>query len=102
RALDALRNATAYELREALERLKATQTTLAILERDLLPQSKEAFEAARAGYASGKTDSLGLVDAERSYLQVRVDQVRARARLGAALADIERAMGGPVQPSEGK
>ena len=39
-------------------------------------------------------DAVGLLDALRSYLDVKIERARASARLMQALADLERAAGG--------
>ena len=40
-----------------------------------------SFEAAQASFSAGKGDALGLLDSARSYLQVRLEDARAIARL---------------------
>jgi len=102
RALESARNAALFDLRDAQARLKAAQQSYRIIDGDLLPQARQSFESARAAFAAGKGDALGLLDAARSYLQVRVEHARALARLGSSSADLERAVGadatGPALP----
>jgi outer membrane protein TolC len=64
-----------------------------------LPQARQSFEAAQAGYRGGQGDSLALFDALRSLLDVRITRERALARLEGALANVERATGGPISES---
>jgi outer membrane protein, heavy metal efflux system len=99
-ALSSSELAARYELRSALERLQAARESLAILERDLMPQARQSFESAQAVYRGGQADSLALFDALRSLLDVRVERERALARLENAVADVERSAGTPLsQPA---
>jgi outer membrane protein TolC len=92
-ALESTKNSTRYRLREAWARAHSARGVLAVIERDLLVQAKESLEAANSSFSSGRSDALGLIDALKSYLDVRLDRARARARLEAALADLDRASG---------
>jgi outer membrane protein TolC len=98
-ALSSTRYAARYELYEAVERLRAARESFVILERDLLPQAQQSFESAEAVYRGGQADSLGMLDALRSLLDVRLERERALARIETALADTERAAGGPIADS---
>lgn len=63
----------------------------------MLPQAEEALDSALAGYSAGTHDALDLLDAERILLQVRVAEARARADLANAFAQLEGAVGRPIQ-----
>lgn len=91
----AAENRILAELRDASARLEAARRTLTIVDNDLLPQAQASFEAARAVYISGASDTLGLIDALRSYLDVRLERTRAIARVEESLADLELAGGAP-------
>jgi outer membrane protein TolC len=95
-ALSSARNAAQYELFEAVERLKAARESFTIIERDLMPQAQQSFESAQAVYRGGQADSLALFDALRSLLDVRIERERALVRIETAMADMERAIGGPI------
>ena len=101
-ALSNARYAARYELFEAAERLKAARESLVIIERDLAPQAKQSFESAQAAYRGGQSDSLALFDALSSLLDVRLERERALVRVETALADVERALGGPIPHSDSK
>lgn len=83
------------QLQDALARYRAARETFTLLERDLLPQARQSYEAAETAFASNQGDALGLLDAERSLLQVRVDRERALAQMHSGWADVERAVGNP-------
>jgi cobalt-zinc-cadmium efflux system outer membrane protein len=95
-ALSSARYAARYELFEAAERLRAARESFTLIERELLPQAKQSFESAEASYRGGQADSLALIDALGSLLDVRIERERALVRVDTALADVERAVGGPV------
>ncbi len=99
-ALSNTRLVARYELFRAVERLKAARESLTIIERDLLPQAQQSFESAEAVYRGGQGDSLALLDALQSLLDVRVERERSLTRVETALADVERAIGGPIPNSQ--
>jgi outer membrane protein TolC len=94
KAFESVRNTAFYQLRDTAARLKAAQDSLAIIERDLLPQALQSFEASRAAFSSGQSDAISLLDAFRSYLDVRLQREHALARVQSSLADLDRAAGG--------
>jgi outer membrane protein, heavy metal efflux system len=92
-ALTSVRNVIRYQVRDARARHAAARSTLAILDADLMPQAKRNFDAAYATYAAVQGDAIGLVDALRSYLDVRLDRIRALVHLTNTAADLARATG---------
>ena len=98
-ALSNARYTARYELYESTERLRAARESLAIIERDLLPQVEQSYDTARAVYRGGQGESVMLFDALRALLDVRVERERMVANVAAALADVERAAGRPLTPT---
>jgi outer membrane protein, heavy metal efflux system len=92
-ALESTRNAVRYELRDAAARLESARQSFSIIDQDLLAQAKRSLDATQAAYAAGRGDAVALLDALRSYLQVRIERVRALAELATSQADLERAAG---------
>ena len=92
-ALQSVKNAVRYELRDAAARVASAKRSFAIIDQQLLERARRSLEATQAEYAAGRGDALGLLDALRSYLQVRIERVRALAELAASQADLERAAG---------
>jgi outer membrane protein, heavy metal efflux system len=95
-ALRAQQAAARYQLRDADAKLRAARETLALVHDRVLADARRSFEAAQASFQSGGGDVTPLLDAARSYLQVRIDEVRALAELDASRADVARAAGLPV------
>ena len=92
-ALESTQNTVRYELRDAAARVDSARQSFSIIDQDVLAQAKRSLEATQAAYATGQGDAVGLLDALRSYLQVRIERVRALAELAVSEADLERAAG---------
>lgn len=101
RALESTRNVALFQLRDAWARYEAARESFTIIDRDLLPQTQQSYDAAQAAFAAGRDDALSLFDALRSYLQVRLERSRALARLETSLADLERAVGASIHSEKG-
>ena len=101
-ALESTRNAVRYELHDAAARLESARQSFTIVDQDLLAQAKRSLDATQAAYSSGHGDAVALLDALRSYLQVRIERVRALAELAASQADLERAAGTLAAEGGGK
>jgi cobalt-zinc-cadmium efflux system outer membrane protein len=95
-ALRAQQAAARYQLRDADAKLRAARETLALIHDRVLADARRSFESAQASFQSGRGDVTPVLDAARSYLQVRIDEVRALAELDASRADVARAAGLPV------
>jgi outer membrane protein, heavy metal efflux system len=92
-ALESTQNAVRYELHDAAARLESARQSFTIIDQELLAQARRSLEATQAEYVAGRGDAVGLLDALRSYLQVRIERVRALAELASSQADLERAAG---------
>jgi outer membrane protein, heavy metal efflux system len=92
-ALESTRNVVRYELRDAAARVDSARQTFSIVEQELLAQARRSLELSQTAYAAGRGDALALVDALRSYLEVRIERVRALTELATSEADLRRAAG---------
>lgn len=106
RALEAIRIAVRYEVDDAFARYTAARATFLLTRDELVPTALQSFGAAQAGFAAGRGNALGLVDALRSLLQLRLEEVRELVDLKVAIADLERAIGADLEetaiaPSQG-
>ncbi len=73
----------------------------ALVQRDLLvgthiPQAEQSLRVAESGYESGGVDFLALVDTARTIEMVHVEHVEMEVAFARAVADLERAIGGPL------
>ena len=92
-ALEATQVAARYELRDAAARVDSAKQSFTIVDQDLLAQARKSLEATQAEYASGRGDATAMLDALRTYVQVRIERVRALAELSSSQADLQRAAG---------
>jgi outer membrane protein TolC len=81
-----------FMYREATRNLK-------LLTESLLPKAGQSLQVARSSYASGKTDFINLLDAERSLLEFQLAEVDARTRRELALTELSLLIVG-IQPPE--
>jgi outer membrane protein TolC len=93
RARAAVRVTVQFEVRDALAGHQAALQSYRIVKEDLLPAAQRSFEAAQAAFAAGRGSGLGLLDALRSLLLIRLDETRALVELASSAADLERAVG---------
>lgn len=90
---DATANQLLSELSISLAALDAARRLETLAQTSLLPQAELTFQAALAGYESGKVDFATLLDAQRQIRGARQDIVRARAEQQIRLAEVERLIG---------
>ena len=77
----------------ARQRQAMAVAEVAALQADILPRAQSAFDAASQGFALGKFGYLEALDAQRSLLQARAQQLRAVADAHRAATDLERLLG---------
>lgn len=82
------------DLEAALADLTRAQRNENVLERALKPQSEAAYRAALASYHQGRGELMPVLEAARQRLQIGIELLRARTEAQAALATIERLIGG--------
>jgi outer membrane protein TolC len=80
--------------RSALEQYRLFTTTH-------IPQAEQALQATQVGYETGKIDFLSLIDSVRAIESVHVEHIQAVVDFEKASADLERAVGSPLEPSSG-
>ncbi|MEA2696207.1 MAG: hypothetical protein QOI66_478, partial [Myxococcales bacterium] len=92
-ALRAQQAAARFALRDADAKVQAARETLALIHDRVLTDARRSFESAQAQFQSGQGNVTPVLDAGRSYLMVRIDEVRALADLESSRADFARAAG---------
>ena len=90
---DATTNQLLSDLGEQLAGIEAARRTEGLVTTSLLPQAELTFQAALAGYETGKVDFATLLDAQRQIRQARQNQIKAQAEAQMRLAEIERLLG---------
>lgn len=87
------KNKTQYEVKDAYARHTAAMRMVNLYTSSTLPQSKLALESDQSGYQAGTGDFLNLLDSERSYLDAKLNYLKAILDAVMTLADLERAIG---------
>jgi cobalt-zinc-cadmium efflux system outer membrane protein len=71
---------------------------LALLQNQLVPKSRLSLDIARAGYLGGQISFFNLMDAERTWLNLQLQEVEARTRREIVLADLSLSIAGITPP----
>ncbi len=90
--LDEIRN----DLTAAYQQLEESRRAIELYRDRALPVAEDNLTSARANYSAGKIDFLRLIEAERQLVVIREKREQAVADYYRAMADYERAAGGPV------
>jgi cobalt-zinc-cadmium efflux system outer membrane protein len=81
------------EVREAAIGVEEAQHLLEIYAARLLPAARDQVSASRAGFETGRSSFLALIDAERSLRDVELGREQAVADLHREQAELDRAVG---------
>ena len=93
-----------------LNALRETETALSVYAHELDRRQSltgarnaaaQAAEIARLQLQAGRTDSLAVLDAERTLADAEADLAQSQARIATAQVDLFRALGGGWQTAEG-
>jgi cobalt-zinc-cadmium efflux system outer membrane protein len=87
------------ELSEALGALSSAHAEALTLKRVALPAAEQAFTAAREGYRQGKFGFLEVLDAQKTYAEVRYQYIESLVAYHGSIARVERLIGGPFDAS---
>lgn len=88
------------EVVTAEARARSAAYRMQILRDRALPATHRSFDVARAGFESGRTDLMTVLDARRAVVEVERGVAIARADLDRAMTELEAAVGAeiPMQP----
>lgn len=95
-AKKSLEDAILLQVQEAIVRYQGARSQFDLIDATLIPQAKKTFDALLANYGAGGGDSLSVIDALRTWLQIRIDRNRALANVELAIAEVERSIGGEI------
>lgn len=82
-----------FRVEDAWLRLRTSDEILGLFEGQLLPESKQAFDLALTGYATGTKSFVDVLDAWRTWLGLRLQQAAQEAQRGKAAAALRSASG---------
>jgi outer membrane protein TolC len=93
---DAAANGLRLMVQEAYVRLESAGARAALLRTSIEPQSAHALDVSRIGYQADRSGFLEIVDNQRLVIDARLGYYRALADMEQARADLERAIGAPL------
>ena len=85
------------QLADSYEQAQAAELRARALGQDVLPALEEARRMTEEGYRDGRVDLLRVLEAQRAVLDGRAGFVEAEAASQRALADVEHALGAPLE-----
>lgn len=84
------------QVAQAWQKLSAAHLEVGTLREEILPAAESVYEAAEFGYREGKYDLLQMLDAQRTYFEVKGQYLKALAIFHLARTEMERYLGGPL------
>lgn len=84
------------ELTRAYQALLAAQNEIRLLQDEVLPGARSAFEVANRGYELGRFSFLEMLDAQRALFQNQILYVRSLANYQRLINEIERLIAAPI------
>ncbi len=91
--LQTVENLTRFEIRDVLAKVRASWEVALLYRTTVLPQAEDSVAAARAGYRTGRTSFLDLIDADRAWREFQLAYFRALVDREARLAELEQVVG---------
>ena len=86
-------NNITYEVEDLYFKITTYKDIISLYKTALIPQTEQAFEAAKIGYETGQVDFLNWLDAERMLLQIRLAYYKAIADYQKSIAYLEKVVG---------
>tara|TARA_R110002096_G_scaffold173781_10_gene349226 strand:- start:194122 stop:195576 length:1455 start_codon:yes stop_codon:yes gene_type:complete len=102
RELDSVENQLSAQVYKAWFEHTDADRRVGLYEDSLIPKAQESISASLAGFRSGDSAFLDLLDTQRTLLEFSISAERARADRGKALATLNRLVGRPVATTEEK
>lgn len=88
-----LENSVDYEVEDLYFKINAYKDIISLYKTALVPQTEQAYDAAKTSYETGKVDFLNWLDAERVLLQTRLAYYKAIVDYQKSIAYLERVVG---------
>jgi cobalt-zinc-cadmium efflux system outer membrane protein len=94
---EAAQIAVAQDVRSGADRLNSARSNLEFYRGSFLPQAQRSLDLAEESYSAGRASILALVEMQRQVLDARRSHVALRLEAAASAADLERALGAPLE-----
>jgi outer membrane protein TolC len=88
-----VKNSVASEVEDVYYRIHTYKDIVSLYKTALVPQTQQAFDAARLAYETGKVDFLNWIDSERVLLKTRLAYYKAVVDYEKSIAYLERIVG---------
>ena len=92
----AMRNAAFGQIQEVLVQAKAAQKLASIYQNSLRPQAEATLQSTVIAYENDRTEFLDLLDSQMTVIDLDLAYFQALADFEARLADLELAVGKPI------
>jgi outer membrane protein TolC len=97
-----MENKVLYELEDLYYKVLTYRDIVSLYRTALVPQSKQAMEATRAGYETGNLNFIDWLDSERVLLQTQLAYYKAVVDYMKSIAFLERIVGQDLCPAGNK
>ena len=87
------------DVETAVKKLIAAQTVVERYRQHIIPSAEDLLKRVKEAYAEGGSTLLEIIEAQQTWRTVRKELVEAIANYPKALANLERAIGGSIPPS---
>ena len=94
--LEAMRAMIRFEVADALRRVATANRSLELIVRVAAPRAEQSFSSSLSGYSTGSIDIVGVLEAWRALQSIERSRIEAVIARAMAVADLERATGGPL------
>jgi outer membrane protein TolC len=91
--LHTLENLTRFQIRDLLAKVRASWEVAMLYRTTVLPQAEQSVEAARAGYRTGRTSFLDLIEADRAWRDFQLAYYQSLVDREKRLAELEQVVG---------
>lgn len=91
--LQTLENLTRFQIRDVLAKVRASWEVALLYRTTVLPQAEESLVSARAGYRTGRSDFLNLIEADRALREFQLAYYRALVDWQQRVAELEQVVG---------
>lgn len=98
--LAALENAARGQIAEALAEAQSTQKLALLYQQQLKVQAEATLQSSVIAYENNKTGFLDLLDSQMRVIDIDLAAAQAVSEFDARLADLEMAVGGPLEKFE--
>jgi outer membrane protein TolC len=95
-----VQNEIYYEVEDIYFKIITYKDVIMLYETALIPQSEQAFDAAKTSYETGRVDFLNWLESERVLLQTRLAYYKSIVDYQKSIAYLERVIGKDLQGGE--